>query len=72
MAQWLTNLTCSGSGVAMNCGVGHRCILDSALLWLWFRPVAMALIGPRAGEPPYVTGVAKKKKKKNIYIYIYI
>ena len=37
-----------GSGVAMSCGVGRRLGLDSALLWLWHGPVAIALIGPLA------------------------
>ena len=41
---------------------------DLALLWLWCRLAAVALIRPLAWEPPYATGVAlkrpKKKKKK--------
>ena len=24
----------------MSCGVGRRCVLDPALLWLWCRPAA--------------------------------
>ena len=32
------------SGVAVNCGVGHRCGLDLALLRLWHRLVTIALI----------------------------
>ena len=68
----------------MSCGVGHGCGSDPALLWLWCRLVATALIQPLAWEPPYATGVAqeiattttkdkrqkkkKKKKKKKIYI----
>jgi len=37
------------------------------LLWLWYRPVATALIGPLAWEPPCAMGVVLKrpKKKKN-------
>ena len=59
--------------VAMSCGVGRRCGLDPALLWLWCRPAAAASIGPLAWEPPYAAGAAqemaksqkaKKKKKK--------
>ena len=54
----------------MSCGVGHRCGSNLALLWLWHRPVATALIGPLAWEPPYATGAAlerQKDKKINLY-----
>ena len=60
----------SGSGIAVSCGVGHTSGLDLALLWLWHRPVATALIRPLAWEPPYAMGEAikgqntKKKKKR--------
>ena len=51
----------------MSCGV--CCRHDPALLWLWYRPAAVAPIGPLAWEPPYATGMAlnrpKKKKKTN-------
>ena len=54
----------------MSCGEGHRRGLDSALLWLWWRPVATAPIGPLSWEPSYATSVAlkkdKKKKRQNI------
>ena len=46
------------------CGVGLRLSLDLALLWLWRRPVATALIGPLAWEPPYAKGAALQKGKK--------
>ena len=59
----------------MSCGVGCRHGSDPALLWLWHRPVATALIGPLAWEPPYAAGAAqeiattttktKRPKKKN-------
>ena len=51
----------------MSCGVGHRWGLDPALLWLWYRLVAIAPIRPLAWEPPYAAGVAQRnsKKKKN-------
>ena len=49
----------------MSCGVGSRLGLDLGLLWLWYRPAAVALIHPLAWEPPYVTGAALKKQKKN-------
>ena len=46
------------SGVAVSCGVGHRCGLGPALLWLWLwcRLAAAALIPPLA----YAMGVALK------------
>ena len=47
----------------MSYGVGWRCDLDSALLWLWPRPAAAAPIQPIAWEPPYAMGVVLKKKK---------
>ena len=53
-----------GSGVAVSYGVGHRHGLDLVLLWLWWKPVAAALIGPLAWEPPYAMGVALKRAKK--------
>ena len=48
----------------MSCGVGHRHGLDPSLLWLWWRPAAVALSRPLAWELLYVTGVALKSKKK--------
>ena len=54
-----------GSGVAVSCGVDRRHGLDpAALLTLWRRPTAAALIGPPAWEPPYVVGAALKRQKK--------
>ena len=53
----------------MSCGVGHRRGLDLALLWLWYRLAATALIRPLAWEPSHAMGAAlkrqKKKKQKN-------
>ena len=63
LAQWV-----KGSGIAVSCGVGHRCSSDLMLLRLWCRLVATALIRPLAWEPPYETGAALKdppKKKKS-------
>ena len=31
---------------------------DPVLLWLWYRPAAVALILPLAWEPPYAVGAA--------------
>ena len=50
----------------MSCGVGQRRSLDPALLCLWCRQAAVALIGPLAWEPPHAAGVALKSKKKKI------
>ena len=55
----------------MSCGVGCRRGSDAALLWLWCRPAAAALIGPLAWEPTYATRATlerqkdKSKKQKN-------
>ena len=48
----------------MSCGVSHRHGLGLALLWLWHRPAATALIRPLAWEPPYAMGCGPKKTKK--------
>ena len=48
----------------MSCGVGCRCSSDLALLWLWRRPAAAALIRPLAWEPPYATGASLEKAKR--------
>ena len=65
-----------GSGVSLNCGVGCRCGSDPALLWLWPRPTAVALIQHLSWELPYATSSAlkkqikaKKKKKRNFRCY---
>ena len=55
LTQWIKE-----SGAAVSCRVGHRCGSDLVLLWLWYRPVAMASIRPLAWEPPYAAGVALK------------
>ena len=48
----------------MRCGGGCRRGSDPAMLWLWCRPAATALIGLLAWEPPYAAGVALKRQKK--------
>ena len=53
-----------GSGVVMNCGIGHRGSSDLALLWLWCRPAAVAPFRPLAWELPHAVGAAPKSKKK--------
>ena len=39
-------------------------VKDPALLWLWHRPSAAALVQPLAWEFPYSAGAALKKAKK--------
>ena len=60
LAQWVNER----SGVAVSCGVGCRRGSDPALLWLWRRPVATALIRLLAWEPPYAAGSGPRKGKK--------
>ena len=48
----------------MSCGVGYRHGSDLALLWLWCRLAAIALIRPLAWEPPYAPGVALQRKAR--------
>ena len=54
------------SWVATSYSVGHRCSSDLALLWLWPRPTAEALIWPLAWELPYIAGAKGQKKKKKV------
>jgi len=50
----------------MSCGISHRWGSDPMLLWLQYRPTAVAaLILPLAWEHPYARGAALKRKKKN-------
>jgi len=61
LAQWVKE-----SSAAVSCGVGHRHSLGpTALLWLWCRPAAVALIGPLAWELLYAADVALKGKNYN-------
>ena len=54
----------------MICGVGPRCGLDAALLWLWCTLATTVPIPPLAWKPPYAEGAVlkrpppKKKPKK--------
>ena len=45
-------------------------VKDPALLWLWCRPAAAALIPPLAWEPLYVAGEALKIKNKKQVLYL--
>ena len=51
----------------MSYAVDCRHGLDPALLWLWCRPVATALIQPPAWEPSYAIGAVVKRQKKINY-----
>ena len=53
-----------GSSITMSCGVGRRCGLGPALLWLWRWPEAVAPIRPPAWELPYAAPAALKTKKQ--------
>ena len=48
----------------MSCSVGHTHSLDPALLWLWYRPVAVAPIQPLAWELQCAPGTARKERKE--------
>ena len=48
----------------MSCGIGRRHSSDPALLWLWHRPVATALIRHLAWESPYAMEAALEKAKR--------
>ena len=49
--------------LSVSCGLGRRAGLDLALLWLWRRPTAIALIQPLAWEPPKKRQKDKKENK---------
>ena len=54
----------------MSCGIDGRGRLDLALLRLWYRLAATAVIRPLAWEPPHAAGAAlnrqKDKRKKKL------
>ena len=64
---------CCGSVVKNSTGIHEdvgsipaliQWVEDLALLWLWHRPVAIALIEPLAWELPYAAPVALKSKRR--------
>ena len=58
-AQWVKDPALPQLGLGCDCGP------HLALLWLWRRAAATALIRPLAWELPYCTSAALKRKKKN-------
>ena len=76
MRMWVRFLALLGglrAGLAVSCGVDHRCGLDPVLLWLWHRLTVP--IRHLVWEPPHAEGAALKRqktkdKKKRIHILI--
>ena len=67
MRTWVRSLALLSRLKIQHCPelcIGYRCGLDPALLWLWHRPVAAALIRPLTWEPPYAAGAAQEKAKR--------
>ena len=60
LIQWLKDPALPQAMVYVGC----RCDSDPALLWLWHRPTAAALIQPVTQELPYAAGAALKRGEK--------
>ena len=64
LSQWAGE-----SSIADMAWIGHRHDLDPGLLWLWYRPAAVAPIRSLAWELPYAKGVILlKRQTKNFLI----
>ena len=57
----LTNPTSIHENTGSISGLPAQWVKDPAMLGLWCRPAATALIGPLAWEPPYAKGMALKR-----------
>ena len=62
MAQRLVNPTSIHEDAGPTPGL-DQWAKELALLWLWCRPAATAVIRPLVWEPPYAAGVALKRQK---------
>ena len=57
----------------MSCSAGHRHSSDLALLWLWHRPEALALIHSSPSMGIFICcGCRPRKTKKNFLLLFYI
>ena len=59
LSQWVKY-----PGIAMSCGVGHKCGLDPALMCLWPKPATAGTILPLAWELPYAVDAALKSQNE--------
>ena len=70
MALRVMNLTIICEDACLIPGIA-RWIKDPALLWLWHRLAAAAVIQFLAWELPYATGAALKSNNNNNYYHYY-
>ena len=73
MRMWVRSLaSLSGLSIqrAVSCGIGLRYDSDLALLWLWRRLAAVALIRPLAWELPYASRVPCTPQKACVLLHV--